>query len=291
MEVQTLQFFAVVARCRSMSNAAEQLAYAQSNLSTKIGLLEKELGTQLFYRNHRGVQLTGKGEEFLLYTDKILGLIEQAKAAMQEEGEARGSLRIGALESIAETYLAPLLYYYHKNNPQVEFHLSTGNAEQLLDLVLERELEGAFMARRVGNPELVYAPFQKETLVLAASRRCPMETWRDLDKYAVLVLPEGCSYRNRLENFMQEEGIVPPEVITMDSLGTLLSNVCAGLGVCLFPRAAVQKIADTQYLKMIPVPEKYTYIQTGFIYRRDLFLTKAVKNFLDMLPHVENHCK
>lgn len=288
MELQTLQFFATVARCQSMSKAAEQLAYAQSNLSTKISLLEKELGTQLFYRNHRGVQLTGKGEEFLQYTDKILGLMEQAKAAMQEEGEARGTLRIGALESIAETYLAPLLYYYHQNNPLVGLHLSTGNVDHLLAKVLGRELEGAFISRKVGNPELVYYTFQKETLVLAASRRCPMESWRDLDKYAVLVLPEGCSYRTMLETFMQEEGILPREVITMDSLGTLLSNVCAGLGVCLFPRAAVQKIADTQYLKMIPVPEKYTYIQTGFIHRSDLFLTKAVKNFLDMLPHAGN---
>lgn len=279
-----MQYFTAVARCGSLSKAADQLHYAQSNLSTKMGALEKELGTQLFYRNHRGITLTGKGEELLAYADKILGLVQQAKAAMAEEGEARGSLRIGALESIAETYLAPFLYYYHKNNPLVGLHLSTGEPEKLIRGVLDRELEGAFITGRMESPELVYHPFQRETLVLTASRRCPMESWRDLGKYPVLVLGPGNPYRSALEHFMEKEGILPREVMVMDSLGTLLSNVCAGLGVCFFPRAAVQKIADIQYLNMFPVPEPYTYMRTGFIHRKDLYPTKAVENFLQMLP-------
>lgn len=48
MELQTLQFFATVARCQSMSKAAEELSYAQSNLSTKISLLEKSWAPNYF---------------------------------------------------------------------------------------------------------------------------------------------------------------------------------------------------------------------------------------------------
>ena len=60
MDLQTLRFFVAAAEAGSFSAAAEDLNYAQSNLSNRIKQLEEELGEPLFYRYRRGVALTAK---------------------------------------------------------------------------------------------------------------------------------------------------------------------------------------------------------------------------------------
>ena len=57
MDLQTLRFFIAAADTGSFSAAADDLHYAQSNLSNRIKQLEEELGEPLFYRHKRGVSL------------------------------------------------------------------------------------------------------------------------------------------------------------------------------------------------------------------------------------------
>ena len=67
MDLQTLRFFVAVADAGSFSAAAENLHYAQSNLSNRIKQLEEELGEPLFYRHKRGVSLTAKLDVVFIY--------------------------------------------------------------------------------------------------------------------------------------------------------------------------------------------------------------------------------
>ena len=101
MDLQSMKFFSAVAAAGSFSGAAETLRYAQSNISTKIAALETELGTALFYRNNRGVTLTSKGEELLLYSQKILFLLSEAAAAMPSPVPSMVRFRISSIRSKA----------------------------------------------------------------------------------------------------------------------------------------------------------------------------------------------
>lgn len=283
MDLQSMKFFSAVAAAGSFSGAAETLRYAQSNISTKIAALETELGTALFYRNNRGVTLTSKGEELLLYSQKILFLLSEAAAAMNENGIAKGRFHIGSLSSIAETHLPQLLTIYHRKNPAVELSVTTGITDELVAKVLDRNLDGAFIAGTARHPDLFYHNFKKERLLLATAQSSPMESWQDITGQTLLVLPIGCYYRAILEAFLHEKDILPKETITFSSLGALLSNVCAGLGICLFPAAVLQKYSDSQYIKTLPLPEEYAAVKTAFIYRKDLCQSKAMQNFIAML--------
>jgi len=169
MDLQSIQFFSAVAETGSFSGAARSLRYAQSNISTKISALETELGAALFYRDNRGVTLTPKGKEFQQYSQKILFLVSEAKSVMEEDETARGHLRIGSLSSIAETRLPRLLTAFHKENPEVALSVTTGITDELLAGVLDRKLDGAFIAGSARHPDLVYRDFGGETLRLAAA--------------------------------------------------------------------------------------------------------------------------
>ncbi len=288
MDLQSIKFFSAVADAGSFSGAADSLRYAQSNISTKIAALENELGVSLFYRNNRGVTLTPKGEELLLYSKKILALLSEAAASMEEDGTAKGHLHLGSLSSIAETHLPRLLTVYHQNNPKVELSVTTGITDELLASVLDRSLDAAFIAGNTRHPDLVYQDFKKEKLLLAAAQSSSIHSWQDITDQTLLVLPTGCYYRASLEAFLHEENILPHETITFSSLGSLLPNVCAGLGICLFPEAVLRKYSDRQYIKTFALPEKYAHVKTFLIYRKDLYLYKAMQNFIDLLCLIIN---
>ena len=72
MTLQQLEFSIAVAEQRHFTNAANELYVSQSTLSKQIIALEKELGIQLFVRNHRNVYLTCAGEEILEYIRRIV---------------------------------------------------------------------------------------------------------------------------------------------------------------------------------------------------------------------------
>ena len=85
MESLDLRIFREVAHESSISKAAENLNYVQSNVTAHIKRLEKELGTTLFNRHGKGVTLTADGEKLLNYADSILELIDRAVSEFQLE--------------------------------------------------------------------------------------------------------------------------------------------------------------------------------------------------------------
>ena len=109
MDIHDLTVFAAAARHGSVTRAAQSLATVQSNVTTRIRLLETELKVQLFHRNHRGITLTEKGQQLLPYAQQMLSLMEHAKAAVSESREIGGKLHIGALQSTATARLPALL--------------------------------------------------------------------------------------------------------------------------------------------------------------------------------------
>jgi len=85
MTLQQLRYLIAISEYRSINAAAQHLYVSQSNLSTAIKELERELGITIFTRSNRGVTLTNDGTELLGYARQV---IEQAD--MMEERYARG---------------------------------------------------------------------------------------------------------------------------------------------------------------------------------------------------------
>ena len=92
MESQELRIFREVARAGSISKAAGQLGYVQSNVTARIKKLEEELNAVLLIRHSKGVTLTAEGERLLIASEDILDRIDRAAAQIRD----RKTFRIGA---------------------------------------------------------------------------------------------------------------------------------------------------------------------------------------------------
>ena len=83
MELRNINTFLHVAELHSFSQAARELDYSQSAVSSQIAQLEEELTVPLFDRVGKTVRLTDAGQTFLHYARTLLTTAQQAKAALQ----------------------------------------------------------------------------------------------------------------------------------------------------------------------------------------------------------------
>ncbi|MGM0879684.1 MAG: LysR family transcriptional regulator [Bacillota bacterium] len=283
MDLHALKVFQLVAQMGSISSAARELNFAQSNITTKIQQLENQLQTTLFYRNNRGTSLTPKGKMLLTYTEKIFQLIEETSKMMKDDETPKGPLIIGSMETTAAVRLPSLLSKYHHDYPDVDLTLITGPTEQHIQGVLQYDLDGAFVAGPVDHPGLIQKKLIEEELVLITDMLHPsMSSIKEIQTRTMLVFRTGCSYRAKLEQWLHQEGITPNKIMEFGTLEAILGCVSAGLGISMLPLAVIEKYVQAGSLRYHLIPNPYGKVETVFIHRKDTFLPTSLKKFIDM---------
>ncbi|MFE5321335.1 LysR family transcriptional regulator [Paenibacillus sp. NPDC056579] len=283
MDLHALKVFQTVSQTGSITRAAQELNYAQSNVTTKIQQLESHFDTVLFYRHNRGITLTSKGHTLLDYAERIFQLIDESSKAMKDDDSPGGPLRIGSMETTAAVRLPEYLVRYHQAYPGVDLTLTTGPTEQHIQAVLHYELDGAFVAGPVEHPELVQQTALEEELALVTDPSHPsISSVKDLQNRTLLVFRQGCSYRARLQSWLHQEGVFPDKMMEFGSLEAILGCITAGLGISLLPVSVVRRHIAAGALKTHPLPYPNGMVQTVFIRRKDTLITSALSRFIEM---------
>ena len=274
MDLQTLHFFCTAATEGSLTRAAQVLNYAQSNLSTRIHALEAELGVSLFDRLPEGVRLTEKGELLFDYAQRMLLLAEETASAVRDEGVPGGTLLLGSMESAALSLLPSMLRRYHERYPKVRTLLRTMPSQQAVQAVLDCKLDAAVVGGEISHPALEAVPLTRERLVLISCDAAPLEA---LLSRPLVVFPRGCSYRRRLEEIQAKKGIVPGEIMEMNSLSAIFASVSAGLGVSLFPASTVDALAAGKQIVVTELPFAQADIPVSIVHRRTGHIPSTVR--------------
>ncbi|MBI5110791.1 LysR family transcriptional regulator [Rhodoplanes serenus] len=281
MQPADLAVFAAVARLGSMRAAAEALNTVQSNVTARIRALEAEIGTPLFARHSRGVVPTAAGRRLLPYVDRIAGLIDEAAAAARDDGTPHGPLVVGALETTLALRLSPRLAGFTRDCPDVDLMLRTGTTAELIERVLRRDLEAAFVCGPVDHSDLVSETmFREELVVMTAPDAPPLDAGPAPGDLRVVVLRLGCSYRQRLEEVLARRGIVGLRVQEFGTLEAIFGCVAAGLGVTLLPRALLGPVWPAERVRVHALPPADARVDTVLIRRRDGRLSSALAAFV-----------
>lgn len=134
MEIRLLRYFIAVANQQSISAAAKSLHISQPTLSRQLSDLEAELGTSLFIRGNRKITLTTEGMFLLTKAKEIVRLVEKTEANFNQPSEIiSGEIYIGGGETEAMHFIAETLKDLLKDHPAIQFHLYSGNADDIMD--------------------------------------------------------------------------------------------------------------------------------------------------------------
>lgn len=131
LSVGTIRAFEAVARLLSFRAAADELSLTQSAISRQIRSLEEEVGTALFSRGTRHVELTADGTTLLR---AVLPALERLDAGVRQIRHARGrqAVAVTTFASFSSLWLIPRLEAFQRAHPDIDIRVSASDA--LIDL-------------------------------------------------------------------------------------------------------------------------------------------------------------
>lgn len=239
MDFVSLKVFKAVADAGSVSQAAVQLHYVQSNVTARIQRLEEDVGAKLFSRSQRGMRLTPAGETLMAYANRATILVGEAYEAVAATQAGNQALRLGSLETILAVHFPDLLHSFYRQHPGAQLQLVTGATDRMVSAVLEFKVDGAFVAGVVEHPNIVHEKIFNQEIVLVT----PLDM-HDRDAPvagSLLVFHPGCPYRSVAEQWLKKKGRLPERLMELSTLDGILTCVGVGLGVTMLPRSAVER--------------------------------------------------
>ena len=285
MDIHDLTVFAAAARHGSVTKAAQSLSTVQSNVTTRIRLLETELNVRLFHRNHRGITLTQKGQRLLPYAQQMLSLIEHAKAAVSDTREVGGTLHVGALQSTATARLPDVLKTYAARHSHVDISVETGTSVDLIAKVLESKLDGAFVSGIEDHPSLdVVTSYVEELVIITPAAFRSVKSYLKQSALAkTLVFKIGCHYRQRLEQYLGAEGVGMLSPMDFGTIDGIIGCVSAGLGMSMLPRSVVERSVRRKEVSIHQLAKPYRYVETQFVTHKAQVRSLALARLLDVI--------
>ena len=248
MELRQLSHFVAVAEERHFTRAAARVHLTQSSLSSSIRGLERELGSDLFVRSTRQVELTEAGRALLPAARRAVAAAEDARDAVAAvRGLVRGHLAIGAIQTLGQVNLPELIARFHRTHPAVTLRLHHAGAPQLVRSTADGEIDLAIVDPPLGpqSGRVQATTIATESLQLAVAADRPLAHRRrvrltDLADHEFIEYRPDSALRASVDRAYHAVGLRRQIACEVDALPELVELVALGLGVSLLPPAAIR---------------------------------------------------
>jgi LysR family glycine cleavage system transcriptional activator len=124
--LNALKAFEAAARLESFTDAAAELFVTHAAISRHIRDLEEWLGTQLFIRTGRGVDLTDAGRRFVSRLTPLFDQMAEATREAAAVGDVR-QLNVSVEPAFASRWLVARLGRFHDLHPDIELAIDPTN--------------------------------------------------------------------------------------------------------------------------------------------------------------------
>ncbi|MBW4422660.1 MAG: LysR family transcriptional regulator [Myxacorys californica WJT36-NPBG1] len=239
MEVYQVKVFLEVARHLSFTEAADALNLTQPAVSVKIKSLESELGTALFYRLGRKIQLTEAGNFLYEEAPRLIEVENQLVAKIEEIKQGKlGHLKIGCTPAISHGWLPKVVFQYRQNYSGIQTQCVVfESAELLYRAITSGQID-------IGISDISFEEFAeisataidtiRYSLIVASNHVLAKQNWlslKELQQESWVLLPAGSPSRMVFEARLHELGLTLsdfPNIETVDTLSLMQTFIAQG---------------------------------------------------------------
>lgn len=250
MELRHLRYFVAVAEAGSLKLAAEEkLHTTQPSLSRQIRDLEDEVGTSLFSRSARGVELTTAGKVFLDHVRVVLAQVETALRSVRQI--TKPTFALGFMIGHDSTWIPRALDVLGDKLPEIHVVISTQNSPQLAAALSQGLIDVAFLRQEDGGPGLQYLLLSEEPLEIYLPKDHPLakkkavslqevagETFLSISGTAMSTSGRPPALRLAIDRYLKKSGLNIKPSHEVDNLGGIMSLIVSTGGVALLPAYA-----------------------------------------------------
>lgn len=233
------RIFYEVARCGNISRAAKELYISQPAISKAIGKLEESLGTRLFLRNSRGVQLTPEGNVLFQHVAAAFDSLSCGEKELKRIHDFHiGQLKIGVSNTLCKYVLLPYLKSFVEKYPHVNITIESQSTAHTLEMLEARKIDIGLVAEPRARRGLNFTPVMEihdgfvctpaymENLTL---REGPAP---DIFKTGnIMLLDRSNMSRKHLDTYLSDRDIEVNQLLEVTDMALLIEFARIGLGI------------------------------------------------------------
>lgn len=284
MDIRHFRTFVKVVELESFSKAAEALSYSQAAVTVQIKQLEETLGVILFDRLNQQIRLTEDGKRFVYYANEVLRAYERALEFRFNDGEKRGLLRIGTVDSLATSIFPELIDAYHRINPYVQIRLEISRTEELVSKLNHNELDLMHtLDEKIYAPDLVKTSEHPERILFVTSdKRFKEKKLRleDIVNEPFLLTEENASYRYELERYLASCSLSLETMVEVGNTDVIVKLLKKGLGISFVPYFSVKEDLEEGSLFELDLNVPEFYIWSQIFHHKQKYLNEAMLDWI-----------
>ncbi|RXK12189.1 LysR family transcriptional regulator [Halarcobacter mediterraneus] len=258
MDSNLLKVFIKVANTKSISQAAKELEFTQSNVTLRIKQLEKNIGYSLFHRTNRGVILTNEGEKLFPYAMDIIKKVEEAQVHMRNI-DYQEVLKIGSTQTFTTSNLMPFLEKLNSDFKQMNLEFAVDSSLNLIDKLLDYKLDIAFVNGNPNHKDIEILNVVEEKMVL-------VEPLNKEPQKTCFVFKKSCSNCATLESYIKNTRDENYKTVELENFELILGCIKAGFGIGLLSPKIIEKFGYTNKVKTTDIEN---HLDTHLICRKD----------------------
>ena len=256
-----LHSFLKVAELGSFTKAAEALSLSQPAVTQHVKQLEENYQVSLFTRSPHQLQLTREGKVLLKYARRCTALEQTLLQEMAQVSGRIHPLTVGITQTAESSLTIEVLAAFNREMQPPNLKIITNVTETLLNMVVNYELDFAFVDKEIEQDDLYFTPLNTDTLVLAVSPEHPWAgldhvSLKDLQKEPMILRLPSSNTRNLFVASLESmnRNIRDFNVfMEIDSISTIKDLIRRNFGVSVLAKSACMDEYRRGLLVLLPI--------------------------------------
>ncbi|MCD8040664.1 MAG: LysR family transcriptional regulator [Clostridia bacterium] len=288
VNLELYRVFYTVAKCGSLTRAAEELYISQPAVSQAIKQLENQLGTSLFNRTHKGMELSVQGGKLIFkQVEEALTLLDGAENMLIElKTTATGTIRIGATDSIFSNLIADKIVEFHEMYPAVKFDLITGTTMDTIAQLKDNKCDIVFINLPVDDKEVVLSGSVSllSDIFVANEKFSELKNSvvpiKKLQEYPILMMEKNTVARHATDAYLSSLGITLQPDIEVANWDLMLKLAAKGMGIGCVPREYCKKYLNSGELFEVAINPTLPVRGVGMALPKNVPVPFALREFM-----------
>ena len=292
VNLELYRVFYTVAKCGSLTKAAEELYISQPAVSQSIKQLENQLGMSLFNRTHRGMELSAQGgQQIFRSVEEALMLLDDAENVLMElKNTATGTIRIGASDTIFEYFLSDKIVAFHEKYPAVKFELLSDVTPVTIEKLKTNKCDIAFLNLPIEeDPELILKGnvMYLNDIFIANEKYGELKDTQiplsKLSEYPLILLDPNTVARRAVTNYFNTLGLSLKPDIEVSSWDLMKRLSAKGMGIGCIPREyAKRALYDRKEVFEVKTDPSLPVRSVGMALPKNVPITFALRKFMEL---------
>lgn len=271
MDILQLQTLQKLAKEKSFSRASKELGVSQPTVTTRIKMLEEELGESLILRTGHQAILTPAGKIFLAYVNRALHVYRFGVDRLAMGGNV---ISIAATPTINTYFLPKKIAEIRKRKPEITWNFLTGSSSEIIKLVKDEIAEIGLIRGSAKDVEIEAKHLFSEELHLVLSNNHPLASRikvnvKELQKENILIYQCNSETTRLINETFSKAGVKPKITMKLEHAMTVKQMVLAEMGIAFLPENAVTKEIETGQLAKLKLVDSKIVREVSIVFKKE----------------------